>query len=231
MRWLILFFLVLPFLVGGAFSLVLSKATPKDLGVQASHNDLTSALAKAGVSFEELPPAKNPVDTIQFSGRVVVDDTFTSEELTSVLQSDPWMYNFIPDTQIKFYSDGTVELAGMLYLDRLNGYIKAHVISPEEISPVFDKLALLGTRIPYTLRAGIAMEENDLTLALKEITLVSFPIPPSIFAGKNEDIAEFIETRIFATVPNMSVTKLVIGGTGLYFRGTFPKTIAVTQKK
>lgn len=232
---------------------ILGTNKPRDLGIKYSEADKTSCRLKTKTEIISLPDASSPVDTIKYVGQKTVNDNFTSAEITAVFNNRPWKYWPYKNVQIKFNSDGSGEISGILIKDKVPGYA-AVIGAPQEATdfamkflpnnPVFYvkmKAALTDNKV--SLFEPQAFEIGRLSMPLN--LFLSFKGPQLIhqaFAQNIGDIAQelskvqnkkaliigYINSRLSSAFGNFYAKSASIGENRLHFEGTLNEKIAYT---
>src|SRR5688572_24160295 len=161
-------------LVGGYYGFVpgvsalFGSHKPRDLGIRPTAEDYASAVAKSDIDFLYKPSTGSPAGSIVFDGTVAIDDGFTGAELTALLANDQWEYNFLRDTQIRINADGTQELAGILLVDRVPGFLTARGYSAETVKKIGDMLKYIPTNPAFYVKLDAGWKDNVLDMSLRE---------------------------------------------------------------
>ena len=226
-----------------ALAKVLGWDKPKDLGISYTDQDKEQARSKSGVVYEELPASTPDSAGIQFSGVKVVNTSWSSAEMTALLNNRPWKYWPIKDVQLRINEDNTVEMSGVFNSDKLRGY-GAAIGVPEA---VLSRLNLLPAEAPFYLKGSSSLSENhvssfDITSA--EMGRVSIPTSVllslnssltdrayaqqdltselSQYSGKKAAIVDFINGKL-SWISGFYAKKANFSGGKLNFDGTLPQ--------
>jgi hypothetical protein len=90
---------------------LLGTNKPKDLGVRYVEKDRVEARAKSGVEYGTLPPGTSEGQSIQRFGKHNVDTSWTSSQMTALMNNRPWKYWPYNNVQVKFNGDGSAEIS------------------------------------------------------------------------------------------------------------------------
>lgn len=233
---LIIFALIIGFFALAYFgfapgvSKIFGSDKPKDLGIKFTQDDLKQANAKVGIIFSDLSQTALPLDSIKFTGKNTINNSFTSAEITALANNTNWKYNFIPDSQIKFNQDGTVEASGHIYIDKLYGYLQSYKIDSKDLKPYLDKIILLSSSPAYYVKLAPSITNNQVTLNLQQSAIGRASFLTKIIQDNNPAIAQFIQNSIIAATPNAYVKSLKIENSVMHFEGTFPSNIAISRQ-
>ena len=160
-------------------SSVLGADKPRDLGIRYTEADRTSARAKSQIVYATLPESTPPEQSRVFSGSRPVSATFSSAEITSLLNNRPWRYYPYKNMQIKFNGDGSAEVSGMLDKSKVPGYCAAIGI-PKEAANFAMKF--LPPNPVFYVKGRAALTNNKLSLFEPEaFELGRIPMPVSAF--------------------------------------------------
>lgn len=190
----------------------------RDIGVEYTDADLKSAQIKTGVQLKELR-SDNRYSVI-YTGANAIDNTFTQEELTALINSSKWIYCPVKDLQLKINSDGTMEISGILLSDRLAGYAEAMGFGISDIQLAKDKLRI-GAEANFYLVGTLEIIDNKVNLNLSKVEINRIPIPSSLVDSNREAIETFVENRMQA-VTGLSIQSFKIEDGKLTFKGTVP---------
>ena len=209
---------------------VFKSDQPQDLGVVASQAAFDSYTAKAQTAQETLP---QPVDgkSVVFSEPKPITASFTQEEITSRLANSPWPYMLLSQPQVKINPDGSVEVSGVVRLDRLEGFL-AQVGGPDYTRADAEKglawLGLLPTNpIIYAKGTG-SVSNNETTVDVDTITVGRIPIPFENFGG--DAVLTSIANHIINSVEGLYVEEADFTNGQLNFSGTAPTKIQVFKQ-
>ena len=211
-------------------STLLGADKPRDLGIHPTSQDLASAQSKSGVNFSEITSAATPEETLKFSGKIDINNSFTDAEMTAMALDNPWKYNFLKGSQVKFNSDGSTEMSGIFYADRLKGYTKAHGINERDIKPALDAVGLLPFNPPYYLKMNVGIQDGHMTMNISDLEIGKINLTSTVVLKENsEAIASFIQDEVINPTPGVEVQSLTTGNGALNYKGTFPQTISVAH--
>ena len=96
---------------------------PRDLGIKYTAEDLKSCRSKSQVVYNtSLPTTTDPIQSVKYVGKREVTQDFTSQELTASMNNQPWGNWPYKNAQLKFNTDGTGEISGVLIKSKVPGY-------------------------------------------------------------------------------------------------------------
>jgi len=167
-----------------ALSKFLGTDKPRDLGITYTEQDRVSAREKSGIVYEELPASTPAEMSVQRSGSKKVTNSWTSEEVTALLNNRPYKYWPITDVQIKLNADGTAELSGVLIKDKFVGFA-AGIGVPAEAIAVFMKY--LPAEPTFYVKAKASLKDNAVNeFDVQSVSLGKMPLPvTTLLAGIN----------------------------------------------
>lgn len=223
---------------------------PKNLGILFSDSDLKSARAKSQISYGALPDTTPIEQSIQRSGKRAASISFTSEELTALLNNRPWKYWPIKDAQLKINQDGSAELSCLVIKEKLKGFAIANGIPPKAVDM---GLKLIPEDPAVYVKASTALTDNHVSqFDIQSLTLGRIPLPvnkllaiaiPKIFttvyaedtisslskySGKKQIIINFINERI-NLIPGFYAKKAYFKEGKLFFDGTLSEREATVR--
>ncbi|PIY95497.1 MAG: hypothetical protein COY66_06555 [Candidatus Kerfeldbacteria bacterium CG_4_10_14_0_8_um_filter_42_10] len=206
-KWLIILAIIigLPVAVIGAtgvynipvVSQIFGTNKPIDLGIKASPEALASALAGNPVTIKGDPAEYSGVRNKKYSGKVDVDVTYTSEEVTSFLQHFLQNAPHIRDLQVK-YIEGGLELSTFV-----KTYIKA---------PVYAKV--------YVTRTS----NKSVDINLEKVKVGRIPVPERYYS-QIEEIAEKAVNNQMNEIEAFTIDTLEFHDGYAVRKGTLPKTV------
>jgi hypothetical protein len=165
-------------------SKLLGADKPRDLGITYTDQDFAAARAKSGVVYEALP-ADTPAElSLVRSGSKLVTASWTSAEMTSLMNNRPWKYWPIKDVQLRMNEDGTAELSGVLMKDKLSGYA-AGIGAPAEVADMIAKF--LPSEPTFYVKAKASLTDNKVSeFDVQSVNLGKMPLPVNtLLAGLN----------------------------------------------
>lgn len=205
-------------------SRVLGSATPRDLRIEPTSQDLAAAKARAGITFGELPSDAPAERSIRFSGRSDVVAEFTDEELTALLLDDRWKYNFVEKAQIRINPDGSEEISGLLRLDRVYGYAVAHRVPMGKLDPLVRRLEMLKSNPAFYVKLRSSWADDRLTMTVERAEIGRFEFPKEVLEDNEEWLRAALEKHVLA-VPEVSIRSLTFTDGRMRFDGSLPGAI------
>lgn len=195
--------LILGVLVVGYFGFipglsdVMGANKPRDLGIKYTASDLTSANSKLGVSIKTLPATENGYNSLTRSGEKQVTTSLTSAELTALFNdhSQKWKYYPIKDIQAKIGADGTIEMSGVLLVNRFGGLADALGIPEGERSQVRPYLSYVNSNPSIYIKGRLSVANNVVQSDVEEIQVGRFTVPVDQIQNIQPIIEQFIQDR------------------------------------
>ena len=169
----LVFFGLLGYIPG--LSSLLGATKPRDLGVTYTEADFAAARSKSQLEYAALPSETPPDQSVQRSGSRPVTASWSSAEMTSLMNDRPWRYWPLKDTQLKINDDGTAELAGVVVREKLKGYAAAIGV-PQAVT---DKVvSLLPANAAFYVKAKTSLTDNQVSdFDIQSVYLGRMPIP------------------------------------------------------
>lgn len=190
-------FVVIILFVAGYFGLfvptarILGANKPKDLGVTYREEDLANVQKK--FNLEKIDsPAGTPT---KYEGAKEINETFSSAELTALVNSSKWAYTPIENVQIKIGDNGFAESSGELRIDLLPNYfaeVSPGIVTEDELNRV---TRLLPKTVPYYISGTIGFSNGNVS--------INFGNENSIFGG--------LLNRAYASSINTTIGSVIIG--------------------
>lgn len=149
---------------------------PRDLGVTYTEADRASARAKSQIEYEALPADTPDSQSLVRTGSRAVSASFTSAEITALMNDRPYKYWPFKDVQMKFNADGSAEVSGRLIKDRIPGYAAAIGVDSNVASKV---IKYLPPNPVFYVKGKAALSNNQVSLldpSKVEIGRASIPL-------------------------------------------------------
>ncbi len=202
---------------------------PRDLGVVATQENFSEYLIKSAAKIESL---ESPIEgkSVVYSGSEPVAASFTQEEVSGRLNYSTWKYMPVDQVQIKFSPDGSVEVAGRLRMDRLDGFISqvgGTQYTKADVEKGMNFLGVIATNpIIYGKGTG-SVTNNQVTAQIDYLEVGRLPVP----LGKIDANSTFVSVanHIISNVPGLDVQQANFTGGTLNFTGSAPTEMKVLQ--
>ena len=238
-RWIILTVLVIIIGVVAWFFASLMLFKPKDLGVDYTKADYSSALAKTGVdvnfnnmSGEELENYKESLEgkkldindyNWEFSQYEERTFTLTPSEATALLNEIAPAFWWFDDLQVNVLPDGTMEGSSRADVARLKTDLFSDVANKIPI-PLPDKVNIYS-------KGKISISNNVLTASPEDFKVGSTSLPDKYMTDENVKIITPYFERIYTVVPGLEIKSLKSDSDGNFvFDGKIPQKIKITEK-
>ncbi len=234
----VIFFALAGYIPG--LSALFGATKPRDLGVTYTEEDKNSAIKKSGATYGELPSSTSDGSSIQFVGSHEINTSWSSAEMTALLNDRPWKYWPISDVQLRINSDNTVEMSGVVSAEKLRGY-GAGIGVP---GAVIDRVSLLPAEAAFYLKGSGSLSDNKVaSFDISNAQLGRLSIPTSVllsyqkiidhayaedvvselskYSGKKGAIVDFINGRL-SWVSGFFAKKAEFSEGKVYFEGSLP---------
>lgn len=232
-------------------SMILGTDKPRDLGIKYTQADLKSVRTKSYIEYKVLPDSASPLDTRQFDGKRDVTAEFTSAEITSTMNNQPWKYWPYKNVQVRFNSDGSGEISGIFIKNKLPGY-GAVINAPKEAidfamkflpnDPVFYvkmKASLVNNKVavfePQSFEIGRIPMPLSLFLSMNRLQLINSAYAQnpqemsqelSKVQNKRQLIINFIDEKLSSDFGEFFTRKAYFGENKLFFDGILTESIS-----
>jgi len=229
---------------------ILGANKPRNLGIVFSDTDRISAREKSKLVYEALPETTPITQSIQRSGSRPVNNSWSSSEVTALLNNRPYRYWPVKNVQLKINNDGSAELSGILVISKIKGFA-AGIGAPPIVAEMMEKY--LPPDPAFYIKAKTALSENKVSefeiqsaymnkISIPVSTLLSLVKPnfiPSVYAedvtsilskysGKKQAVIDFINERL-ARINGFNAKKAYFKDGKLYFDGNLSEKEAVVQ--
>lgn len=215
-------------IAGGLFyvGIIPGFAKATDLGSTADPNFIIN-FDKAHGMKNEIPNGVVPDNRqAEFSGQTELNADFTSNDITSLLSS--WKARSpklpIKNVQVRFNSDGTGEISGILEIKTAVNLAKSLGYNDSDIEKGKEYIKYTFGDISFYVKGTGNVTNNLVTLNPSTAKLGNVNLPSDITQKAMPIIEDAIERRL-KQVPNLSVKTLDFSNGKLHFEGTIPDTI------
>ncbi len=199
----------------------------KDLGVKYTNADYDSAIKKLNLTLTVNPPGSKETVVIQGAGDV--DTTLNSAELTALVNklAEKWMYFPLNNTQIRINSDGSVEMQGMLLIDRFDGFADAIDLSESARSQMGVYTSMIKTNPSFYMKFTLSVAEYKVQSNLSEIKIGGINVSTGDLAGLQSTFKNYIE-NVIDRPPRVSIRTITFGSDSVHIVGTLPTEISLS---
>lgn len=217
---------------------------PKDLGITYSEEDLNIAIEKSGAEYAVLDASTPDESSIQFEGTHETTTSWSSAELSALLNDRPWKHWPVNGVQMRINDDNTVEMTGIVNRERLRGYCTGIGVPSE----VIDRLYLMPSETPFYLHATGSLSDNKIsTLDFLSVEMGRYSVPTGLllsvkdnqllensyaedinselskYSGKKGYLVDFINEKL-AWVSGFFANSAEFSEGSLNFEGSIPDT-------
>ena len=156
---------------------------PKDLGIRYTDADRASARAKSQLVYLELPEGTPVEESIVRMGSRPITTSWSSPEMTALLNDRPWRYWPIKNVQLRINNDGTAELSGIVNKEKFGNYAAAIGI-PSTIAKA--AATFMPANLAFYVKAKTSLENNMVKdFDIQSVTYGRIIIPPSMILSYN----------------------------------------------
>ncbi len=199
-----------------------------DLGIENDPQLSLDLREKSGVQFN-IPQDQLPTDKeVVYEGVLNIDESLTSEQITSILNIVKTEFNSIPfsNVQIRINNDGTAEASFDLDIETTVKEAKKLGYTDEEIEKGKKYLGVLGDSVYVYAKLSFDISNDELTVSPYTFRIQNFNVPSSITKMVAETGSNAIEDRL-DQVPNLSIDSLKQVEDKLQFKGTIPESLRI----
>jgi len=213
-------FLVLVFGLGFVGFRYLVSGSPRDLGITFTEADRQNAYTKNAVESSKISNTPDVKNSIRYEGTKNIDTTFTSPEITALINSVNWAYYPVSNVQIKINADGTGEVSGVLDVKKVISWVSFTHPTAEIEKAMRDYR--IGWNTPFYLKGKASVVDNKVTLSSDKIEVGRVTIPNNLVVENIPIMQSFAEDRINA-VPNLDIKSFNLDGGQINFKATVPE--------
>lgn len=186
---IVLFLGYLGFIPG--VSAIFGSNKPRDLGVKYTEADRSSARAKSQIEYVALPADTPAEQSLVRTGSRPVNASFSSAEITALMNDRPFKYWPYKNVQMKFNADGSAEISGQLIKGRLPGYLAAIGVDKSVANNVIKYLP--GNTVFY-VKGKALLTDNKVSLldpSRVEVGRMSIPVNLILSLDSNSSNAAY----------------------------------------
>jgi len=244
-----LIFLIIIIVAVAYFSFNTTK--PRNLGITYTPADLTSGRDKSQIKYDLISQAESSGSPWLPYGQRQVDTSFSSSEITAIMNSKPGIFYPYKNVQVKFNADGSAEISGQLIKSRIPIYASTFDCPKIAVDIV---MRFLPENPVFYLKGKASLVENkvDVFQPLKfeigripmplNLILASYSFPQPAYAldldgliseistvtNKRQIIIDFINSRL-SNVPGFYAQKADFSDNQLNYQGTLPEGERIVQ--
>jgi len=227
--------LITTVLIGGVLGFVpgvstLMGASPKNLGQNVTREDSLAAQSKASVEIIALPSGTTDKDGYIPQGTKNLDTTFSSKEITALLNNRTWKNFPAKNVQVKINPDGSLESSGLLIVSRALPFAEGLGYSAEEVKQAMTKYKLPSVEIPYYISGFGEVKNNDISLSISSLKIGAIPLPQSMTGPLAEEATAFLESLINRYQDNFSAESITSQNGQINFKGRVAEKISVVSE-
>lgn len=214
------------------FSSFLGSDKPRNLGIIYSDTDRVEAERILGMEFKSLPAETPDSESLVYSGKKEGQFSLSEVQITALSNRDAkaWKDYPLTQTQVKIGGDGTVEISGILVLDRLAGFLIQRGFNPDDAKVLIDRLSFVKVNPPVYLKGKGEVKDNEVSADIKAIEVGRIPIPFSILSSNKDRILTFIKQDIIGKIPELQIKTLKFEDGKAIFDGSYPETEAAVPR-
>jgi hypothetical protein len=151
---------------------------PLDLNIKYTSKDYDSASAKLGVTITTLPPNPPLPASITIKNLKPVTTTLNSAELTAFANelAQRWKDSPLKSIQIRINNDGTLEVDGIILVERYDGFAKAAKIPDSFTNKIKPVLSLIRVDPALYMKCTLAITEGKSSLDISKLKIANIEI-------------------------------------------------------
>jgi hypothetical protein len=237
----LLMLLILLLIIGGilllgylgfipVLSSVMGSDKPRDLGIKYTQQQYSDYITKANEQISLISGNVSPENSITYSGKVDLKQSFTPEEISARLDYSKWEYMPATNTQLRINPDGSVEFSGEVLSDRINGFVAregAGQYSAADVNKGLEYIKLLGKNFPVYVKFRASITNNQLTEIAEKIEVGRFSIP--LKTVNADSVISSVSQTIMGRVPGFYAKSVTFTNRKMNFEGTVPEKVTVAS--
>jgi hypothetical protein len=235
----LLVLLILLVLIGGVLVLgylgfipvlssVMGSDKPRDLGIKYTQQQYSDYITRANEQVTTVRGNVTPENSISYSGKVDLKQSFTPEEISARLDYSKWKYMPVTNTQLRINPDGSVEFSGTVLSDRIYGFVAregAGQYSAADVKKGLDYVKLLGKNFPVYAKFKASINNNQLTESVEKIEVGRLSLPLKVVNA--DSVITSVSQTIMGRVPNFYAKSVTFTDGKMNFEGSVPEKVSV----
>lgn len=219
--------------------------SPRNLGITYTPQDLESGRGKSQIKYDLISESQSAGSPWLPYGQRDVNASFSSSEITAIMNNKPGIFYPYKNVQVKFNADGSAEISGQLIKSRIPiyastfdapkvavdivmkflpenpvFYLKGKATLVENKVGVFDPLRFEIGRVPMPLNLILAYRPSIYQVYAMDINGLLSEI--SSVTDKRQIIIDFINSRL-SNVPGFYAKNASFSDNKLNYEGTLPE--------
>ena len=212
-------------------SKIFGSDKPIDLGVTYTAADSASGMAKGGVQHVALPADVQPEDSLSFTGTMPKSFNFTQAEVNALINGNSWVYFPLADIQVRFNSDNSAEISGIVKLDVLKDYALSRGLSEADFNTAMaqvSKYAVIQKNMPFYVKGTGSVVNGVITFECLDFKLGRFPVPTDEINSREADLINLLRKDALS-IPGFRCDNFYISNGQMHFDGALPKSVSVAK--
>jgi hypothetical protein len=206
---------------------LMGSNTPRDLGVSATAISGSSINSKIGVTFTTLPSSNVGRASVVETGSQQKSLQLTSEEVTALVNdhASKWKYYPIEKVQVRINQDNSIELSGVLRVDRWSGYADAIMIPESTRALVRPYLGYVPTNPSIYIKGTLDVRGYPI-IQISELQIGKVSIPAdqaNNYAGVLESFTSYV-----SDLYQLNISQLYSQGGSLVVVAILPTNVALS---
>jgi len=217
-------------------SAIFGSDKPRDLGVKYTQADYVSAAKKNKVNIAVVDSAQSIKSSLEWGGSNQINNSWTSQEVTATINANSadWEYFPMKDVQFKIDPDGSVEVSGILSVDKLKGYAQATNVSEADIQTVenvFNEFKIPKGPIPFYIKGNLTIKDDNVDVEVPKLEIGRLPIPRNLYESAKSSFESFAKQQLTSGgYGNFYIKSLDFNNGKLNFNGNLPASVTIAKK-
>lgn len=202
---------------------------PKDLGVKATVAEYNTYIEKAGTELKHVSEAPVPGKSFVASGKKDIKVSFSQEEISGRVNFAQWRHMPVDNVQVRINNDGTGEVAGVLRIDRLSGFISTMgfgSVSQADIAEALKYVGIAGNP-PFYAKVKASVKDNRSQVSLLSGEVGRFPVPVDDI--NKSGVLSVITNEIISKVDGLYAKTVTFENGKMNFDGMVPASMTVQE--
>jgi len=203
---------------------------PKDLGIKISQSAYNNYYKKSGVKQEGILKNNNVNESIKFIGSHTVQESFSSEEISSMADLRKWVYFPFTNTQVRFNSDGSAEASGILKFNTGYQWLLAIGVAPSDIEKGMTIAKIPKIDLPFYVKVDGSVKNNRVTTDISQLEIGRITIPQNFVKQYTSAVERFVEDKFIRERPGVNIQSMTVQDSKIIFDGTLPDIEATVNQ-
>ena len=208
---------------------VFGSNKPVKLGTTFALQDYQSAITKTGIKMNDNLANLAVLKSDKVYGPPMpVNVDFTPSEALAFLNLKPYPDKPVKDWQLRFNSDNSVEISGLVDIEKITNYALQYGASAENVQQALDivkKIGVLTKELPIYAKGQVSVVNGQVNFNADNLKVGKLSIPTSQVNNRQNEINDILN-KVEQRTTGFTVKNASIVSGKLHFEGTLPSTVS-----